>query len=67
MSMTLRLTEEQDRMLTDLAAREGLSKQEAVIRAIADRASRLSRDSEIRSVTRKAILRYGPLLDRLAE
>ena len=39
MAMTLRLTDEQDRMLTDLARAEGISKQDAVVRAIVDRAS----------------------------
>ena len=37
--MTLRLTDEQDRVLTELAAAEGISKQDAVVRAIFERSS----------------------------
>lgn len=67
MSMTLRLTDEQDRILTELANSENVSKQEAVIRAITDRAARLRQDTEVRQAARAAIAEYGPLLDRLAE
>lgn len=65
--MTLRLTDEQDRLLTKLAEAEGISKQEAVVRAITDRASRLSKDAEVRRLARQAIQDYKPLLDRLAQ
>jgi uncharacterized protein (DUF1778 family) len=65
--MTLRLTEEQDRILTDLARAEGISKQDAVVRAITDRAAKLSKDAEVRRLAREAIRDYGPLLDRLAQ
>jgi uncharacterized protein (DUF1778 family) len=67
MAMTLRLTDEQDRLLTELAAAEGISKQDAVVRAILDRSSRLAKDSEVRRLAREAIRDYGPLLDRLAQ
>jgi hypothetical protein len=67
MAMTLRLTDEQDRALTELAAAEGISKQEAVVRAILERSSRLAKDSEVRRLAREAIRDYGPLLDRLAQ
>jgi len=40
MAMTLRLTEEQDRMLQELADAQGVSKQEAAVRAIEDSARR---------------------------
>ena len=65
--MTLRLTDEQDRILTDLAEAEGVSKQDAVVRAITDRASRQSKDAQVRRLARQAIQDYGPLLDRLAQ
>lgn len=45
---------------------EGVSKQEAAIRAILDRSTRLAQDAEVRTAAREAIARYGPLLDRLA-
>ena len=65
--MTLRLTDEQDRVLTELAAAEGISKQDAVVRAISERASRLAKDADVRRLARDAIRDYGPLLDRLAQ
>ena len=65
--MTLRLTDEQDRALTELAAAEGISKQDAAVRAILERWSRLAKDSEVRRLAREAIRDYGPLLDRLAQ
>lgn len=67
MAMTLRLTDEQDQVLTDLAEAEGISKQEAAVRAILERASRLTKDAEVRRLAREAIRDYGPLLDRLAQ
>jgi len=67
MAMTLRLTDEQDRVLTELAAAEGISKQDAVIRAILERSSRVAKDAEVRRLARDAIRDYGPLLDRLAQ
>ena len=50
-----------------LAAAEGVSKQEAALRAIREKSARLDRDSEVRRLTRDAVARYGPLLDRLAQ
>jgi predicted transcriptional regulator len=67
MSMTLRLSDEQDRALTALAEAEGISKREAAVRAITERAARISQDAEVRRLARKAIEDYGPLLDRLAQ
>jgi len=67
MTMTLRLTPEQDRALEDLARAEGGSKREAAVRAITERAVRLGRDAEVRRLAREAITAYGPLLDRLAQ
>jgi quercetin dioxygenase-like cupin family protein len=60
-------TDDQDRMLTLLAESEGISKQEAVIRAIAERSARIAKDAEVRRLAREAIRDYGPLLDRLAQ
>jgi uncharacterized protein (DUF1778 family) len=67
MAMTLRLNDEQDRLLSELAEAEGVSKQDAVIRAITERASRIAKDAEVRRLARHAIRDYGPLLDRLAQ
>lgn len=67
MSMTLRLTDEQDRALTALAEAEGVSKNEAAIRAILERAQRDVRRELIQRATDDAVKRYGSLLDRLAQ
>lgn len=65
--MTLRLDDELDAELARLAKAEGVSKNEAALRAIREKAERLTSDSEVRRLTREAIERYGPLLDRLAQ
>ncbi|AUI50728.1 CopG family transcriptional regulator [Arthrobacter crystallopoietes] len=67
MPMTLRLTPEQDELLERLAAAEGVSKNEAAVRAIVDSAARLDKDSQVREMARAAIQKYRPLLDRLAQ
>ena len=67
MSMTLRLTDEQDAMLSALAAAAGTSKQEAAVRAIIEQSVRLAKDQEVRRLAREAVQQYGPLLDRLAQ
>ncbi|WP_420804261.1 ribbon-helix-helix protein, CopG family [Salsipaludibacter albus] len=65
--MNLRLTEQQDEALTALAEAEGVSKNEAVVRAILDRSARLVRSDEIRSLARETIAEYDDLLRRLGE
>ncbi|WP_264667735.1 CopG family transcriptional regulator [Arthrobacter sp. VKM Ac-2550] len=65
--MTLRLTPEQDELLERLAVAEGVSKNEAAVRAIVDSAARLDKDSQVREMARAAIQKYRPLLDRLAQ
>lgn len=65
--MTLRLTEEQDAALTALAARHGISKNEAVVRAILAQANSETRRDQIEELTDHAIKRYAPLLDRLGQ
>lgn len=67
MAMTLRLTDEQDQILTALAAREGVSKQEAATRAILDRADRLGRASLVERLAREEADHYGDLLARLGD
>jgi len=65
--MTLRLTEEQDAALSALATAQGISKTEAVVRAIDESARRLGNDTEVRRLVRQVIAEDGPLLDRLAQ
>lgn len=65
MAMTLRLTDEQDRLLTLLAERDGVSKQEATVRAITEVAGRRLHESRVRDLSTGARERYADLLDRL--
>ena len=65
MAMTLRLTEEQDRALELLAQAQGVSKQEAAVRAITDAAARRVHDERVQELSAAARERYADLLDRL--
>ncbi len=67
MAMTLRLTEEQERALSLLAQAEGVSKQEAAVRAITEAAARRVRDDRVRALSQEGRARYAGLLDRLAQ
>ncbi|MFC9764801.1 CopG family transcriptional regulator [Rhodococcus jostii] len=67
MAMTLRLTEEQERALTLLADAQGVSKQEATVRAIVEAAARHTHDERVRVLSRRGRDRYAALLDRLAQ
>ena len=67
MAMTLRLTDEQDAALTALAAAQGISKNDAAVRAIADSARRLVTETDVRRIVGDVIAEDGPLLDRLAQ
>lgn len=63
--MTLRLTEEQDDALTVLAETDGVSKQEAAVRAITEAAARRVHDGKVRELSAAGRERYADLLDRL--
>lgn len=67
MAMTLRLTEEQERALTMLAEADGVSKQEATIRAITEAAARRLHESRVSDLSASARERYADLLDRLGK
>jgi uncharacterized protein (DUF1778 family) len=67
MAMTLRLTEEQERALAMLAEVEGVTKHEAVVRAITDAAARRVRQERVHGLSQEGRARYGALLDRLAQ
>jgi hypothetical protein len=67
MAMTLRLTEEQERALALLAEADGVSKQEAVARAIVDAAARRGHAERVREYSGEARERYADLLQRLAD
>ena len=67
MAMTLRLNEEQERALAMLAEASGVSKHEAVVRAITEAAARTVRGDRVRALSRDGRERYASLLDRLAQ
>jgi hypothetical protein len=67
MAMTLRLTDEQDRALQELADAQGLSKREAVLRALDAQRDRIEVAGEVRNWADYALDRYAGLLDRLAQ
>src|SRR5215469_9802748 len=67
MAMTLRLTDEENRRLTELATAEGRSKQEIVKLALAERWARLRKEEQLSEVLTRVLPRYRGLLDRLGE
>ena len=64
-SMTLRLTEEENLRLAELAQAEGRSKQEVVRLAIADRYQRMQQEEKLGEVLGRVLPKYRGLLDRL--
>ena len=67
MAMNLRITEAQDAMLTELAQSQGMSKNEAAVRAIEESWRRRHHEAQVQKLARSAVERYGPLLDRLSQ
>ena len=67
MAMTLRLEPEDEKALTLLAEAEGVSKQEATVRAIREAAARHVREDKVRRLSAAARGRYADLLDRLGQ
>lgn len=65
--MTLRLSAEDEQALALLAEAEGVSKQEATVRAIREAASRRLRRDKVASLSAAARERYAHLLDRLGQ
>ena len=63
--MTLRLTEEDERILARLAEDDGISRQEATIRAIHEVAARRGHMKDVADASARARARYADVLDRL--
>ncbi|MBP2339188.1 type II toxin-antitoxin system VapB family antitoxin [Saccharothrix coeruleofusca] len=63
--MTLRLSDEENRRLDELAAAEGRSKQEVVRLALADRWARLQKEEQLSEVLGRVLPKYRGLLDRM--
>ncbi|MBW3084951.1 hypothetical protein KEM60_01142 [Austwickia sp. TVS 96-490-7B] len=67
MAMTLRLTEDDERVLAALAADQGVSRQEATIRAIHEAAARRGHERDVAGASARARARYADVLDRLGK
>lgn len=67
MAMTLRLTPEDEQVLAKLAAGEGLSRQEATIRAIHEVAGWRGHERRVTDASLRARARYADVLDRLGK
>lgn len=67
MSMTLRLTEEDEKVLARLAEADGISRQEATIRAIHEVAARRGHEARVRDASVKARARYADVIERLGQ
>lgn len=63
--MTVRLDERHDAMLTRLAEAWGVSKNEAIARAVETADRTRERDAEIAAISREMADRWRPVLDRL--
>jgi hypothetical protein len=65
MAMTLRLTDEENHHLDELAAVEGRSKQDIMRLALADRWARLQKEQQLGEVLSRVLPRYRGLLERI--
>jgi predicted transcriptional regulator len=65
MAMTLRLSDEENLHLAELAAAEGRSKQEIMRLALAERWARLHKEQQLAEVLSRVLPRYRNLLDRI--
>ena len=67
MAMTLRLSEDDEKVLAELARVDGISRQEATVRAIREAAARRGHEVAVRDASAKARERYADVLRRLGE
>ncbi len=67
MAMTLRLSEDDEKVLAELARFDGISRQEATVRAIREAAARRGHEVAVRDASEKARDRYADVLRRLGE
>lgn len=65
MAMTLRLSKEDERLLTLLAQEDGISRQEATIRAIHEVAARRGHEQRVKEASARVRSRYADVLERL--
>ncbi|AKU19234.1 hypothetical protein VV02_23330 [Luteipulveratus mongoliensis] len=64
--MNVRLTSEADTVLSAMAEQQGISKNEAINRAILEQGSRSAHREDVRRLARQTAEDYGRLLSRLA-
>lgn len=64
MAMTLRLTDEENRHLAELAVAEGCSKQDVMRNALAERWSRQNKEQGLQEAIGRVLPRYRGLLER---
>jgi len=67
MAMTLRIDDELELALNQLAAAEGTSKQEVIKKAVIDRRDRVVRRELIERIADEALVEYADALDRLGK
>ena len=67
MAMTLRTDDELEQALAELAEAEGVSKQEAIRRAVIEKRDRVSHRSRVDAISKEMILEWGDVLDRLGK
>ena len=67
MAFTLRLSEDEERLLLEQAQAEGVSKHEAARRAIVERAARLHQDQAVAHAAATSARRYAQLLGHLGK
>ena len=67
MAMTLRLSEDDENVLAELARMDGISRQEATVRAIREAAARRGHEAAVRDASASARARYADVLRRLGE
>jgi len=65
--MTLRTDDELDAALTELAQAEGVSKQEAVRRAVLEKRDRTDHRARVHAISQRVIVEYAEVLDRLGK
>lgn len=67
MAMTLRLTDSDKAALASLADADGISRQEATVRAIHEAAERRGHQARVSELSAQARDRYASVLERLGE
>jgi len=67
MAMTLRTDSELEQALTELAEAEGISKQEAIRRAVIEKRDRVSHRTRVDAIARELMVEYAEALDRLGK